>query len=127
LLETSPHPARAPRADHAEIAVTIGEQSLLPAVRGAADATLILADGFSCREQIRLGTGHHAMHPAERVVAALQSRRDMPARMLEERYREPAAAPRRESLAAALALGTLAAALLFVRSRARAEPALQRR
>ena len=38
---------------------------LLPAVRGAPGDTLILADGFSCKEQIEQGTGRRALHLAE--------------------------------------------------------------
>src|SRR5690606_9835940 len=52
-------------ADHCEIAVKIGERVLLPAVRSADPATLIVADGFSCREQIAQGTDRRAIHPAE--------------------------------------------------------------
>jgi FAD/FMN-containing dehydrogenase/Fe-S oxidoreductase len=42
----------------------IGEQSLLPQVRDAHDA-MIVADGFSCREQIRHGTGRAPLHLAQ--------------------------------------------------------------
>lgn len=40
-------------AAHFDIAQAVGEQELLPAVRRALDTTKLLADGFSCREQIR--------------------------------------------------------------------------
>ena len=43
----------------------IGERVLLPAVRQAAEDTLIVADGFSCREQIFQCTGRRAIHLAE--------------------------------------------------------------
>ena len=43
----------------------IGERVLLPAVRTASPETLIVADGFSCREQIEQATGRRAMHLAE--------------------------------------------------------------
>jgi glycerol-3-phosphate dehydrogenase subunit C len=42
----------------------MGELSLLPAVRAAAPDTIIAADGFSCRHQIRDGTGRTALHVA---------------------------------------------------------------
>jgi hypothetical protein len=42
-----------------------GERNLLPAVRDAADGALLIADGFSCREQIEQATGRHAVHLAE--------------------------------------------------------------
>jgi hypothetical protein len=34
---------------------------------------LVLADGFSCREQIRQGTGRRALHLAEAVALALSA------------------------------------------------------
>jgi hypothetical protein len=43
---------------------------LLPAVRRASADTLIVADGFSCREQIRQATGRRALHLAEVIQAA---------------------------------------------------------
>jgi Fe-S oxidoreductase len=60
-------------AEHYEISQIIGEQVLLPAVRKADKDTLIIADGFSCRQQIRDGTGRWALHPAEVVALALET------------------------------------------------------
>ncbi|MGI8968821.1 MAG: FAD-binding and (Fe-S)-binding domain-containing protein [Chloroflexota bacterium] len=51
--------------DHYDISVKCGERVLLPAVRAAADDTLIIADGFSCREQIAQTTNRRALHLAE--------------------------------------------------------------
>jgi Fe-S oxidoreductase len=48
-----------------DTAEAIGERVLLPAVREAPPSTLILADGFSCREQIEQGTGRKTLHIAE--------------------------------------------------------------
>lgn len=48
-----------------DVAVAIGERVLLPAVRNALADTLIIADGFSCREQIEQGTGRSTIHLAE--------------------------------------------------------------
>lgn len=42
--------------------MAMGELSLLPAVRRAAPATTIAADGFSCRHQIGDGTGRRPRH-----------------------------------------------------------------
>lgn len=47
------------------VAMAIGEQALLPAVRRAAAERLIVADGFSCREQIEQATGAPTWHVAE--------------------------------------------------------------
>jgi FAD/FMN-containing dehydrogenase/Fe-S oxidoreductase len=51
--------------DHFAVSVACGERVLLPAVRRSDPETLILADGFSCREQIAQGTGQRALHLAE--------------------------------------------------------------
>ena len=57
--------------DKYNISVAIGELELLPAVRKAPDDWLIIADGFSCREQIAQETGRHALHLAEVLHMAL--------------------------------------------------------
>lgn len=48
-----------------EISRAIGERVLLPAVREAEADTLVVSDGFSCREQIAQLTGRRAFHLAE--------------------------------------------------------------
>ncbi|HVO80379.1 MAG TPA: FAD-linked oxidase C-terminal domain-containing protein [Terriglobales bacterium] len=55
-----------------DISVAVGELELLPAVREASPETLIIADGFSCREQIAQGTDRHALHLAEVMQMALR-------------------------------------------------------
>ena len=57
--------------DHYEVSIACGERVLLPAVRAAGPETLILADGFSCRQQIAQGAGRRAAHLAEVVGSAL--------------------------------------------------------
>ncbi|HEX5055674.1 MAG TPA: FAD-linked oxidase C-terminal domain-containing protein [Gammaproteobacteria bacterium] len=47
------------------VSIAAGERRLLPRVRLCDADTLIIADGFSCREQIRQATGRQAMHMAE--------------------------------------------------------------
>jgi FAD/FMN-containing dehydrogenase/Fe-S oxidoreductase len=59
--------------DKYEISAAIGELELLPAIRQAPADWLIIADGFSCREQIAQGTGRRALHLAEVLQMALQS------------------------------------------------------
>ncbi len=54
------------------VSMAIGELELLPAVRAAAPDSLIIADGFSCREQIAQSTDRHALHLAEVIAIALQ-------------------------------------------------------
>jgi FAD/FMN-containing dehydrogenase/Fe-S oxidoreductase len=58
-----------------DVSQAIGERVLLPAVRAAGPNTLIVADGFSCQEQIAQGAGRRAIHLAELVYMALQSQR----------------------------------------------------
>jgi Fe-S oxidoreductase len=55
-------------ADTIDVSLRMGELSLLPAVRKAAPDTLIVADGTSCRHQIKDGAGRGALHVA-RVLA----------------------------------------------------------
>jgi Fe-S oxidoreductase/FAD/FMN-containing dehydrogenase len=69
---------------HYQVGLAAGERVLLPAVRQAAADTLIISDGFSCREQIRQGTGRGALHLAEVLRFALR-----------HGEREPAGASRR--------------------------------
>jgi FAD/FMN-containing dehydrogenase/Fe-S oxidoreductase len=58
--------------DKYHVSQAIGELELLPAVRQAPPGWLIIADGFSCREQIAQGTSRQALHIAEVLQMALQ-------------------------------------------------------
>ena len=55
-------------ADTIDASLKMAELSLLPAVRKADPDTLVVADGTSCRHQIKAGTGREALHVA-RVLA----------------------------------------------------------
>jgi FAD/FMN-containing dehydrogenase/Fe-S oxidoreductase len=57
--------------NHYDISMKIGERVLLPKVREAERDTLIVADGFSCREQIMHATPRRALHLAEVIQMAL--------------------------------------------------------
>jgi FAD/FMN-containing dehydrogenase/Fe-S oxidoreductase len=52
-------------ADNYEVSIACGERVLLPRVRQAAKDTLIIADGFSCREQVRQTTDRFPLHIAQ--------------------------------------------------------------
>ena len=54
-----------------EVSVAIGELELLPAVRKTPPDSLIIADGFSCREQISQCAGREALHLAQVIQMAL--------------------------------------------------------
>ncbi|HZV59882.1 MAG TPA: heterodisulfide reductase-related iron-sulfur binding cluster, partial [Candidatus Eremiobacteraceae bacterium] len=60
--------------DKFKISQSIGERVLLPAIRKELAETLIVADGFSCREQIGQATGRKAVHFAEVLQMAMQQR-----------------------------------------------------
>jgi Fe-S oxidoreductase len=66
------------RGDHYEVGVRAGERVLLPAVRGTSDDHLLIAEGFSCREQIEQGTDRRALHLAEVLQLALHHGPDGP-------------------------------------------------
>ena len=59
------------QAEHFATSMAMGELDLLPAMREAGEDTLIVADGTSCREQIRHGAGREAWHVARVLEAAL--------------------------------------------------------
>jgi Fe-S oxidoreductase len=58
-------------AEKYDVSVKIGERMLLPAVRSAAEDTLIITDGFSCYQQIEGLTGRKALHIAEVLQIAI--------------------------------------------------------
>jgi Fe-S oxidoreductase len=62
-------------ADTYEASMEMAELSLLPAVRRADTATLIVADGTSCRHQIKDGTNRAALHVARVLAMSLDSAR----------------------------------------------------
>jgi len=57
--------------DKYETSLAIGELELLPALRKAPQDCLIVADGFSCREQIEHCTGRKTLHLAEVIHDAM--------------------------------------------------------
>ncbi len=58
-------------AEHYDASIGMAERDLLPAVRRAAASSVIVADGTSCRHQIKDGTGRDAVHVARVLAAAL--------------------------------------------------------
>ncbi len=51
--------------DKFEVSQTLAERKLLPAVRAATPETTLVADGFSCREQIAQNSPRRGLHLAE--------------------------------------------------------------
>ncbi len=101
-------------SDKYDISAAIGELELLPAVRKAPADWLIIADGFSCREQIAQSTTRRALHLAEVLQIALD-----PSHESNDPYPESARARERDSeirssmTRAGLGLGALAAGSLL--------------
>jgi FAD/FMN-containing dehydrogenase/Fe-S oxidoreductase len=60
--------------DKYEVSRAVGERVLMPAVRETPADTLIVSDGFSCREQILHATGRRALHLAELLRLGLQGK-----------------------------------------------------
>jgi FAD/FMN-containing dehydrogenase/Fe-S oxidoreductase len=58
-------------AEHYDASIGMAERDLLPAVRRAAADSVIVADGTSCRHQIKDGTGREAVHVARVLARAL--------------------------------------------------------
>jgi FAD/FMN-containing dehydrogenase/Fe-S oxidoreductase len=58
--------------EHFDIANSIGELALFPAVRAAGENVMIAAPGTSCRHHIKDGTGRIALHPVEILYRALK-------------------------------------------------------
>ncbi len=65
-------------ADKYEVSAQIGERVLLPAVRLAGPKTLIVADGFSCFQQIEQLAGRRPLHIAEVLQMAIREEQGKP-------------------------------------------------
>jgi hypothetical protein len=59
------------RGERYDVSIRCGERVLLPAVRGAPKDTLLITDGFSCREQISQTTGRRTHHLAQVIQMAM--------------------------------------------------------
>jgi Fe-S oxidoreductase len=94
--------------DKYNVSVEIGERVLLPAVRKADEETMIVADGFSCREQIAQQTNRHAVHVAEVLAFAARQQQFGRKRRLE---REMVRARRRSQTASMIKSGLVIAAV----------------
>jgi FAD/FMN-containing dehydrogenase/Fe-S oxidoreductase len=86
------------RGQRYEVSMACGERVILPAVRDADQDTLIVADGFSCREQIEQGTGRRALHLAQVLQLAATGQAGLGSR------------PRSTALLSGLGLGVVAGA-----------------
>jgi FAD/FMN-containing dehydrogenase/Fe-S oxidoreductase len=58
-----------------DVSLAMGELSLLPAIRKASADTLVVADGTSCRHQIKDGAGREALHVARLLAMSVAAAR----------------------------------------------------
>ncbi|MGE3274695.1 MAG: FAD-binding and (Fe-S)-binding domain-containing protein [Vicinamibacterales bacterium] len=96
-------------AEHYDVSRAIGEQRLLPTVRDAARDTLIVANGFSCREQIRQETPRRALHLADVLWLAMDGV-PAPSPFVESGYLDAAERAERPDRPRGLELGILSTA-----------------
>jgi FAD/FMN-containing dehydrogenase/Fe-S oxidoreductase len=110
---------------HYDISSKVGEHALLPAVRAAGLNEVIIADGFSCREQIAQMTNRHALHVAEVLQLAIHEGPGgpdlLPEKKLVEKHRKAVQRSKAEALAtvggiAAVIAGALGAGKVLARS-----------
>lgn len=113
------------KGDHYDVSIKAGERVLLPAVRAATPETIVVTDGFSCREQIEQQTNRRALHTAQLLQMALREKDcQQPEAFPERRYVDGMklkAASRRTAGPALVAAGLVAGigALYVVRGRRR--------
>jgi len=109
-------------SDKYDVSIAIGERKLLPAVRKAPLSTLIMADGFSCREQISQETGRHAMHLAEVIQMGLHQKESSepdvyPEKALVDRRKSTRRKARLQALAVLASIGAGVLGLTLFRKR----------
>jgi hypothetical protein len=102
--------------DKYDVSIKAGERVLLPEVRKAGLSTLIVADGFSCKEQIEQETNRHALHLAEVIALAKKNGHYGPNGIYpEEHIIQPRLDAQRRSMwrAGAITVSVIAGAIAF--------------
>jgi Fe-S oxidoreductase len=96
-------------SDKYDVSIACGERALLPRVRKTGLRTLVLADGFSCKEQIAQETGRHGLHLAEVMVLGQRHGKHGPPGLYpeDELVKPRQQAVKRSMLRAGIALGAL--------------------
>jgi Fe-S oxidoreductase len=95
------------RGDHYDVSIACGERVLLPAVRKAADEDVIIANGFSCHEQVTQCTDRRPLHVAQVLQLAKRHGGRLPSGRPESEFVRQVA---REHRAAAIRTGLFVAA-----------------
>ncbi len=101
--------------DKYDVSIAVGELELMPAVRQAPADWLIIANGFSCREQIAQGSRRHALHVAEVLQMALRGEAECDSNPYPEstRVRRHEAELSKSMQRAGLGVAAIAAGALF--------------
>lgn len=106
------------KGNHYDVSQQVGELVLLPAIRQAEKETVIVTDGFSCREQIAMNTQRKGLHFAQLLQMALHQEEKICNKAFPEReyLKRQKPGPGRNAvisnLAAGLALGLAGVYLL---------------
>jgi hypothetical protein len=100
--------------EHYDVSMACAEDKLLPEIRQAGAATLVLADGFSCRTQIEQSdVNQRPMHLAEVLAAAIDGAEPAPTRPS-----APGRGFRAAAVTAGVAVAAAAPAIAWLRRRA---------
>jgi FAD/FMN-containing dehydrogenase/Fe-S oxidoreductase len=110
--------------EHNSVSLDCGERALLTEVRSDAREELLVADGFSCREQIRQQTGRSALHTAQVVQMAIRG--EAVVRHVRDMLAQVAAQARRRRRAGVLLALGIGGATLLIQRRRRSQPGLAR-
>jgi Fe-S oxidoreductase len=108
--------------EHCDVSLAAAERSILPHVRERSNETIVIADGFSCHEQVKQCTDRHPLHLAQVLQLALRhGPAGPPGRPEDDALAEIAGERTRAGvrrLAWLAGFGALAAAALLARRRA---------
>ncbi len=112
------------KGDHYDVSIKAGERVLLPAVRKAAQETIVVADGFSCREQIEQETDRKGLHLAQVLQMALrEGNNSTPQPLPEKKYVDEMKLKNphqtRKTIITGVAVGLAIAGLLFIKNKKR--------
>ncbi len=70
------------KGEHYNVSISLATRNISPAVAAASSNTVLVANGFSCREQIEQTTGRKAIHLVELIKLGLMQKdngvREMP-------------------------------------------------
>lgn len=99
--------------DKYQVSVACAERSLLPEVRKAPISTIIMADGFSCKEQIAQETNRHALHLAEVLRLGLEAgENNLPTMYPESYFVQPRQKAQKTSMTRAAIISALTFGIL---------------